>query len=553
MQQRAKLLQNSLFNLQNEEFSKVERLILSKRDFNLLKEDIKFQNIIKSVAHSIQYLRFKSLESLNSFAQKGQFDLNDFQNLKKLSISSDFSGIPSEAEDKFFDLVFQELNKPKKLSKLYIDLESNELKINQIDQLSKNIAQMKNLDSFRLELGHNNIQDEGCYKITQAISKLTQLKELILGLENNQLGNDGFKQIFEMISQLQNLESLQIDFWGNGSNDDAYEDIYDILKNSKVCQSLKEVRMFADTPMRIQKNPIKLIQSFSLFTNLTNLSFTVDQYRFTEDIAEGLNTILLNNSKTLKTVIIDFLKYQDYIIEQSNNIKSTFKDMNQMIKLENIFIQFHSKQSYSSACDFFEEMKKCPNLLRLAIPTQFSELLSCSLSQTITYFKRVLDIQYLLQFEYAKYTSELDFLWYDQFFQKEWSYRHFIDPFLVNQVCNTLDDFKQKQDFHEYIQELSEQYVGDGGSYESNNESVEANEENLDSQNKDMDNEFQHDTNLTNHKLISYLIVQRHYNFKMTELIRLTVYNKMSKDIILSQIQCQSIHLQMNFLDLHIQ
>ncbi|KAL4500098.1 hypothetical protein ABPG73_011206 [Tetrahymena malaccensis] len=444
--------------------------------------DFKMRELIILTAYyktkNIKYLRFKSLESLNVLAQNGQFNLKDFENLQQLSISSDYSGISLEAASEFFNTVFDQLSQPKKLNKIYIDLDNFELGFDQIAQISTKISQLQNLETLRLELGHNQLKDEGCQCITQAISKLTLLKELILGLENNQLGNFSFKQVFLMISQLVNLERLQIDFWGNESNDLAYEDLYEILRNSKVCNNLKEVRMYCDTPYRIKKNPIKLIDSFGLFNSLTKISFSVDQYNFLLETAIGLNTILINNCKTLKTVMIDFLKNQDQQnFEPSNQIQAVFKNMDKMVNLENLFIQFHSKQSYSSACDFFEEIKKCPKLLRLGITSSFSEVSTSSLGQVIDYFKTILEIQFLLQFEYAKYSSDLDFLWYDCFFQQDWSYKHFIDPYLVNQACFNIKDQKQRKHFCQLIQDIQEQYIGDGDSFDSHQYSEEGEED----------------------------------------------------------------------------
>ncbi|KAL4470300.1 hypothetical protein ABPG74_011911 [Tetrahymena malaccensis] len=622
---RTKVLIDTLSGLQTEDFNKVEKLILSSSAIKKLKEDQNFQNIIKQIAKNIKYLRFKSLESLNVLAQNGQFNLKDFENLQQLSISSDYSGISLEAASEFFNTVFDQLSQPKKLNKIYIDLDNFELGFDQIAQISTKISQLQNLETLRLELGHNQLKDEGCQCITQAISKLTLLKELILGLENNQLGNFSFKQVFLMISQLVNLERLQIDFWGNESNDLAYEDLYEILRNSKVCNNLKEVRMYCDTPYRIKKNPIKLIDSFGLFNSLTKISFSVDQYNFLLETAIGLNTILINNCKTLKTVMIDFLKNQDQQnFEPSNQIQAVFKNMDKMVNLENLFIQFHSKQSYSSACDFFEEIKKCPKLLRLGITSSFSEVSTSSLGQVIDYFKTILEIQFLLQFEYAKYSSDLDFLWYDCFFQQDWSYKHFIDPYLVNQACFNIKDQKQRKHFCQLIQDIQEQYIGDGDSFDSHQYSEEGEEDDdeeeadygpdessyeenndeddeVDSidlgnnqevqQNSDeeeehdnfvygeveksnnggisnklkqqavlsfneqqimLDKQFKFDTCLKQHKLMLYLIVQRHYNFKMTELIRLIAYNKTINDVLISQFTQTSVHIKKNYWDLHL-
>ncbi|KAL4470299.1 hypothetical protein ABPG74_011910 [Tetrahymena malaccensis] len=168
-----------------------------------------------------------------------------------------------------------------------------------------------------------------------------------------------------MISQLQNLEKLQIDFWGNQSNDDAYEEIYEILKNSEVCRNLKEVRIFCwadDT-----KNPIKLIKSFSLFTNLTKLSFSVDLCDISQEIAIGLNQILQQNKQTLKTIeYINkdedlHLEWYDQFFQQNWSI-SKFIDINLVSSFskdkqkQNKFLNYIQKLSnhYAGDANSFE-------------------------------------------------------------------------------------------------------------------------------------------------------------------------------------------------------
>jgi len=129
--------------------------------------------------------------------------------------------------------------KPEKLTRLDLDLRSNDLGPGDAGVVGEAVAKFQQITNLELNLWSNNIGAEGAKAVGDSLAKLEQITNLKLRLVYNKIGAEGAKAVADSLAKLEQITNLELELRGNNIGAEGAKAVGDSLAKLEQITNLK--------------------------------------------------------------------------------------------------------------------------------------------------------------------------------------------------------------------------------------------------------------------------------------------------------------------------